>query len=88
MFELWDTERSWLDSTISALDKVIDEDDEVSVTASVRAEGLQGFTISGPPTDSLNHVVSAFIDEHVKPFDSQTGDGHGRWGKEGIGRAC
>jgi hypothetical protein len=73
------TERSWRDSTISALDKVVAEPSEDSCDGRQLSNGLQ---ISGPVGGSFKHVDWGFVGQGTSSF--MFGDS---WDDESIGQA-
>ena len=87
-------ERSWRDSTLSALDRIVERegvDEEVGKEdggeGSEKGGGVGGFKISPPLVGSFRHVDGAFVGEVMSPFG--IGIRRAGWEEEGerIGTA-
>jgi hypothetical protein len=58
--------QNWCDSTISALDKIVDNEEEGNV-GFTKGSKMYGTKISGPIAGSFVHVDGAFVDQNVQP---------------------
>jgi hypothetical protein len=63
------TERSWRDSTISALEKVITDGEEDTDGEGMKSEGLKEVRISSPVPDSFHHVDGTIEEKEVRFVD-------------------
>jgi hypothetical protein len=59
------SERSWRDSTISVLDKIVSNGEERDARFT-KGSKLHGMRISGPVSGSFVHVDGAFVDRNVQ----------------------